>query len=65
VDKDSVYANGVNKHLDVDQMVHVPFYGIYIPAQVIAFYDGYVKVKSQVIDRIDTLTVPLLDVCVD
>ncbi len=60
-----VRPNGVYKDLTVNQSVTVPFYGIYIPGSVVALKDGYAEVRVQIVDHIDTLSVPLLDVFVD
>ena len=65
VDRDSVRPNGVNKQLKINQQVEVPFYGIYIPAHIVSLHDGYVKAKVKIVDHVDTLAVPMLDVRVD
>ncbi len=63
--KADVQPCGVVKDLRRGQDVEIPFYGIYIPGKIISFGQGYAQVRARIIDRVDTLSVPLLDVFVD
>ncbi len=63
--RDSVVPNGVRKQLSDNQQVYVPFYGVYIPGKVAFVKDGYAAVDVVIIDRQETLEVPLLDVFVE